>query len=87
MIDFIRNCAHASAFIWWRNDLLKQFVRENGVGILIALAIAIAAYFLGKMIPVIGGPVLGISLGIMITSIWKLPLISQKGIKFTSKYI
>ena len=66
---------------------MKQFVQKNWVGILIALAIAIAAYFLGKMIPVIGGPVLGISLGILVTSIWKLPLISQKGIRFTSKYI
>jgi len=87
MIDFIQNHTNTSAFIRWEDDLLKQFVRENGAGILIALAIAIAAYFLGKMIPVIGGPVLGISLGILVTSIWKLPLISQKGVKFTSKYI
>jgi uncharacterized integral membrane protein (TIGR00698 family) len=66
---------------------LKQFIQENGVGVLFALVIATAAYFLGKMIPVVGGPVLGITLGILITSVWKLPVISRKGIKFTSKYI
>jgi uncharacterized integral membrane protein (TIGR00698 family) len=66
---------------------LKSFIRENGLGILIALTIASAAFFLGKMIPVVGGPVLGITLGILTTSIWKLPAVSRKGIKFTSKYI
>ena len=62
-------------------------IRENGLGVLIALAIAIAAYFLGKMVPVIGGAVLGITIGILITSLFKLPAKSRKGIKFTSKYI
>ena len=66
---------------------MDKFMRENGLGILIAFAIAITAYFLGKMIPVVGGPVIGISLGILTTSISKLPLASQKGYKFTSKYI
>lgn len=66
---------------------MKGFIRENGVGILIALVIATAAYFLGRWIPVVGGPVLGITLGILTTSVWKLPVISRKGIKFTSKYI
>ena len=69
------------------NYLLNKFVRENGLGILIALIIAITAYFLGRLIPVVGGPVLGISLGILVTTLLKLPLASQKGIKFTSKYI
>ena len=66
---------------------MDKFMRENGPGMLIALIIAITAYFLGRMIPVVGGPVLGISLGILTTSILKLPLVSQKGIKFTSKYV
>jgi uncharacterized integral membrane protein (TIGR00698 family) len=66
---------------------LKLFIRENWVGILIAFAIASAAHFLGKLIPVVGGPVLGITLGILVTSVWKLPGAARKGIKFTSKYI
>lgn len=70
-----------------KDGRLKQLIEKNGMGILIAFAIALAAYFLGKMAPVIGGPVLGITLGILITSIWKLPAHSRTGIKFTSKYI
>ncbi|MCX6081799.1 MAG: putative sulfate exporter family transporter [Chloroflexi bacterium] len=66
---------------------MKNFARENGLGILIALTIALAAYFAGRIIPVVGGAVVGISLGILTTSLWKLPLASQKGVKFTSKYI
>ena len=66
---------------------MEKFVREIGLGMLIALMIAMTAFFLGKMIPVVGGPVLGISLGILVSSIWNLPSVSQKGIKFTSKYI
>jgi uncharacterized integral membrane protein (TIGR00698 family) len=66
---------------------LKLFLRENSVGMLIAFCIATAAYFLGKYIPVVGGPVLGITLGILTTTFWKLPDRSHKGIKFTPKYI
>ena len=52
-----------------------------------AFAIAIAAYFLGRLIPVVGGPVLGITLGILAASVLKLPAVSRKGVKFTSKYV
>ena len=63
------------------------FIKENGLGILIALGIAVAAYWLGTFFPVVGGPVLGITLGILIASLWKLPASTKKGIKFTSKYV
>jgi uncharacterized integral membrane protein (TIGR00698 family) len=66
---------------------MKGFIRAYGAGILIALLIAVLAYSVGRMIPVVGGPVFGITLGILVTSVWKLPAYSQKGIKFTSKYI
>jgi uncharacterized membrane protein YadS len=66
---------------------VKGLMRENGKGMSIALGIATVSFFLGKRIPVVGGPVLGISLGILTTSVWKQPSISRKGIKFTSKYI
>ena len=66
---------------------MKDWLGENGVGIVIALIIAIVAYLLGRWIPVVGGPVLGITLGIIVTSLVKLPAASKKGIKFTSKYI
>jgi uncharacterized integral membrane protein (TIGR00698 family) len=60
---------------------------DNWMGILVSLFIAIIAFYLGKLIPVVGGPVLGITLGILVTSLWKLPVVSRKGIRFTSKYI
>jgi uncharacterized integral membrane protein (TIGR00698 family) len=56
-------------------------------GTLLALVIAIIAYKLGLLIPVIGGPVFGILLGILLASIWASPVILRQGIKFTSKYI
>jgi Predicted membrane protein len=66
---------------------MSGFIKEKGPGILLALLIAVLAYFLGKMVPVIGGPVIGITLGILVGSVLKLPTITQKGLKFTSKYI
>lgn len=66
---------------------MKHFIMDNGFGILISFSIAVISYFLGKSFPVIGGPVFGISSGILIASLLKLPGESGKGIKFTSKYI
>jgi len=63
------------------------FIKENGFGILIAFIIAVAAYGLGTLFPVVGGPVLGITLGILTASLWKMPASTKKGIKFTSKYV
>ncbi len=66
---------------------MARFIQEKGLGILLSLAIAACAFFLGKLVPVVGGPVLGITLGILVTSLFKLPETSRAGIKFTSKYI
>ncbi len=62
-------------------------IKQNLPGILIALLLAAAAYTLGKLVPVVGGPVFGITLGILAASLWKLPAFAPKGLKFTSKYI
>jgi len=53
-------------------------------GIMISMVIAIPAWLIGKSVPVIGSPVLGILFG-MILSFWKLPAIFENGIKYTSK--
>jgi len=66
---------------------MLQSIQEKIPGVLTSFLIAIAAYFLAKMVPVIGGPVFGISLGILAASLVKLPDQLSKGIKFTSKYI
>lgn len=66
---------------------MKRFAVETMPGLFIALFIAFIAYLLGRAIPVVGGPVFGITLGILVASFWKLPPVFNKGLKFTSKYI
>ncbi|PKO14444.1 MAG: putative sulfate exporter family transporter [Chloroflexi bacterium HGW-Chloroflexi-10] len=56
-------------------------------GTLLALSIAGIAYALGRILPVIGGPVIGIALGIILTTLFKIPASTQSGLKFTSKTI
>lgn len=53
-------------------------------GVLLALAIAVPAWALGKAIPIVGGPVFGILLG-MGFAFWKRPAAFNDGIRFTSK--
>jgi len=53
-------------------------------GILIAAIIALPAWLLGKSLPIIGSPVLGILFG-MILAFWKRPALFDDGIKYTSK--
>ena len=55
-------------------------------GILFSALIAICAYFLGKKLPVIGGPVFGILFG-MILNNFNRPKSFESGIKFTSKKV
>ena len=53
-------------------------------GIAVALAIALPSWFLGRLFPIMGGPVFGILIGIIV-AFWKRPSIFNEGIKFTSK--
>lgn len=55
-------------------------------GIAFSGLIAVFAYFLGKKFPVVGGPVFGILLGIILNN-FKRPESLESGIKFTSKKI
>jgi uncharacterized integral membrane protein (TIGR00698 family) len=63
------------------------FIKEKGSGILFALIIAVVSYFLGKLFPIIGGPVFGIVLGIIINNTFGKPKSTLKGVAFTSKKI
>ena len=56
-------------------------------GLALAFLLAVAAYQLGKHLPVVGGPVFGITLGILVASVLPLPSTLNDGIKFTSKYV
>ena len=66
---------------------MRGFFREHTPGLLIALLIAAFAFGLGRLVPVVGGPVFGITMGILIATLWRIPPSIQKGLKFTSKYI
>jgi len=64
-----------------------QNIKDNLPGFLLSFVAAVIAYNLGRLVPVVGGPVFGILLGILLASVWAVPAIFRNGIKFTSKYI
>ncbi|MCI8609528.1 MAG: YeiH family putative sulfate export transporter [Firmicutes bacterium] len=64
-----------------------NFIKEKGPGILFCLIIAIPSWFLGKQFPIIGGPVIAIIAGMIITLLLKDKSSFQAGITFTSKKI
>ncbi len=55
-------------------------------GILVCLAIAIPSYLLGKFVPVVGGAIFSILIGMVIATFWKEKGKAAPGIKFTSKF-
>ncbi|WP_324822662.1 YeiH family protein [Sinanaerobacter sp. ZZT-01] len=59
-------------------------MKKQSFGILLCFALAVPAWILGRLFPIIGGPVFGILIGMMIGFI-KLPVIFESGIKYTSK--
>jgi uncharacterized integral membrane protein (TIGR00698 family) len=52
----------------------------------LALAVAAPAWFLGKTLPLVGGPVFGILIGILI-ALQPRPAVFEAGLKFTTKKI
>lgn len=64
-----------------------NFVKEKGWGLSLCLIIAVPSWFLGKLLPVIGGPVFAILIGMVLTLIIKDKSKVQNGITFTSKKI
>lgn len=69
----------------------KNSFRERNpnifLGIILVLIIAIPAWILGDSFPIIGGPVFGMLLGMVVTHFIKDKSLFQKGILFTSKKI
>ncbi len=63
------------------------FIQKNWAGILFCLCIAIPSWFLGKLAPVIGGPVFAIIAGMILAIIIKDKSKLKSGITFTSKKI
>lgn len=62
-------------------------LKEQWRGVVLCLVIAIPAAYLGNRFPIIGGPVIAIISGMIITQIWKDKTKVQSGITFTSKKI
>ena len=64
-----------------------KFLTTNGRGILLCLVIAIPAWILGTLFPIIGGPVIAILLGMLLAIPLKEKGSMAPGIQFTSKKI
>ena len=64
-----------------------EFIKKNGRGILVCLCIAVPSWLLGKQFPIIGGPVIAIIAGMIITLFLKDKAQLEGGIKYTSKKI
>ena len=63
------------------------FLHEKGRGLLLCTCIAVPSWLLGHQFPVIGGPVIAILAGMIITLFIKDKTPYSKGITFTSKKI
>lgn len=64
-----------------------EFIKSKGPGLLLALAVSIPAWYLGTLVPVIGGPVFAILIGMVLALVVKKRDAFEPGIKFTSKKI
>ncbi len=64
-----------------------NFMTKNAKGLLLCLLIAIPSWFLGKQFPIIGGAVIAIITGMIVTLFLKDKSTLESGIKFTSKKI
>lgn len=64
-----------------------NFIKKNGKGILVCFAVALPASFLGKLFPVVGGPVFAILLGIALAPLIRKRTSLENGIRYTSKKI
>ena len=62
-------------------------IQKNFKGILVCFLIAIPSWLIGKAFPVIGGPVIAILAGMVITCFWTEKGTAESGIKWTSKII
>lgn len=64
-----------------------QTVKQNSKGILLCIIIAVPSLLLGKAFPVIGGPVIAIIAGMILTMFLKNKSGLQPGVTYTSKKI
>lgn len=61
--------------------------KKRGKGVLLCLVIALPAWFLGKLLPVVGGPVFAILAGMALALVWKDSSGIQPGVSYVSKKV
>ena len=66
---------------------IKEWIKKNTPGILLCLAIATPSWFIGTAFPIMGGAVIAILAGMVLTLIIKNKGVLDSGIKFTSKKV
>lgn len=64
-----------------------QLVKHSILGTLLCLVIAVPAWFLGQLSPIVGGPVFAILAGMVVALFLKDKSLFQSGITFTSKKV
>lgn len=64
-----------------------NFIKKSWKGILLCFGIAIPSWWLGQLVPVVGGPVFSILLGMIVTYFIQKNGAFRAGISFTSKKI
>ncbi|MCI2049911.1 MAG: YeiH family protein [Lachnospiraceae bacterium] len=64
-----------------------NFLKKNLPGLLVCFAIALPSWYLGRLFPVVGGAVIAILAGMLITLFWKNKASADAGIRYTSKWI
>lgn len=69
-----------------RSDHVKK-ITITLPGIVLAAVIALPAYLIGTLVPIVGSPVLGILSGMLLSSFWRRPVLFDDGIKYTSKKV
>ena len=62
-------------------------MKRVGPGLALCLILSIPSYLLGKLLPVVGGPVFAILFGMLVSQVLRDKSRYQAGIAFTSKKI
>ncbi len=68
-------------------DTYMNFIKKNSPGLLLCLVLALPSWFLGQALPVIGGPVFAILIGMIVTLIFTKKDAFNAGINYTSKKV
>jgi uncharacterized integral membrane protein (TIGR00698 family) len=63
------------------------WLRKNGPGLALVFGLSCIAAWLGSLLPVVGGPVFGILVGMLIGNTWGRPAPAVPGILFSSKKV